>query len=367
MRRSQNRYSGYRGRRTANDLLKRIALVLAVLVALVLGGLFLGQDYIVFTDNGLRLDLPFFRRETQEPLDPGSVSVVVRPKEPEDNEPEDQQPEEQQPVPEEAMAAVELPVSALLDGTAAQRLEEAGANSLILEMKDREGRLAWRSRQELAVQSGVPMGTEEMNEALRLWNEGGVYTVARVCCFRDNTLPYQRNEVALRAGYGNWRDELGLRWLNPDSQAARTYLADLCEELAQLGFDEILLECCQFPCRGNLGAIVPNGSFADGGFETVMAGFLSQLGERLEPYGTVLSLRADRDALADGAAGSGLTAAALESGVDRIWMEEDGQEPALVELLSQAGLSEPEQRLVVLVPALDGESAAPQAVLEEMT
>ena len=32
MRRSQNRYSGYRGRRTANDLLKRIALVLAVLV-----------------------------------------------------------------------------------------------------------------------------------------------------------------------------------------------------------------------------------------------------------------------------------------------------------------------------------------------
>ena len=46
---------------------------------------------------------------------------------------------------------------------------------------------------------------------------------------------------------------------------------------------------------------------------------------------------------------------------------EDGQEPATVELLSQAGLSEPEQRLVVLAPALDGESAAPQAVLEEMT
>ena len=51
----------------------------------------------------------------------------------------------------------------------------------------------------------------------------------------------------------------------------------------------------------------------------------------------------------------------------QIWMEEDGQEPALVELLSQAGLSEPEQRLVVLVPALDGESSAPRAVLEEMT
>lgn len=367
MRRSQNRYSGYRGRRTANDLLKRIALVLAVLVALVLGGLFLGQDYIVFTDNGLRLDLPFFRPQAQEPLVPGSVSVVVRPKEAEDKEPEDRQPEDQPAVPEEAMAAVELPVSALQDGTAAQRLEEAGANSLILGMKDREGRLAWRSQQELAVHSGVPMGTGESNEALRLWNEGEVYTVARVCCFRDNTLPYQRNEVALRAGYGNWRDELGLRWLNPDSQTARTYLADLCEELAQLGFDEILLECCQFPCRGNLEAIVPDGSFADGGFEAVMAGFLSQLGERLEPYGTVLSLRADREALTDGAAGSGLTAAALESGLCRIWMEEDGREPSPAALLSRAGLSEAEGRLVALVPALGGESSVPQAVLEETT
>ena len=92
MRRSRYGYNGYRGRRTAHELLKLIALVLAVLVALVVGGLLLGQDYIVFTDNGPRLDLPFFREEEREEPNLGDVSVVVRPKEPEDKEPEDQQP-----------------------------------------------------------------------------------------------------------------------------------------------------------------------------------------------------------------------------------------------------------------------------------
>lgn len=55
-----------------------------------------------------------------------------------------------------------------------------------------------------------------------------MYTIARVCAFRDNTLPYQDNRVALKAGYGNWRDEEKLRWLDPDSETARAYIVGLC-------------------------------------------------------------------------------------------------------------------------------------------
>ena len=364
MRRSRYGYSGYRGRRTAHELLKLIALVLAVLVALVVGGLLLGQDYIVFTDNGPRLDLPFFREEEREEPNLGDVSVVVRPKEPEDKETEEQP--QPTPQPEEpALAAMELPVSAVLDGTAARRLEEAGANSLVLEMKDREGHLAWRSEQPLAVQSSVPMGTGEVNEALRTWNQGEIHTVARVYCFRDNTLPYQRNEVALKATYGNWRDELGLRWLNPDSQSARDYLAGLCGELAQLGFDEIVLVCACFPCRGNLEAISAGGSFAGGGYDTVMSSFLSQVREALAPYGTALSLETDRETLTSGR--SGLGGDVLASNVDRFWVEEDGQSPAITEVLVALGVPEPEERLVSLVSALEGADYGNRAVLADTT
>ena len=98
------------------------------------------------------------------------------------------------------MAAVELPVQSVLDGTAAAELEQAGANALVLRMKDQEGALAWASGQELAMslELGAPA---EVSEALRQWNAGSVYTVARVCCFRDNTVPYHRNSMALRASY----------------------------------------------------------------------------------------------------------------------------------------------------------------------
>lgn len=352
MRRSGYGYSGYRGRRTAHEVLSLVALALAALVALAVIGLLLGQDYIVFTDNGPRLDLPFFREEEREEPDLGNVSVVVQPQ------------EESAPQPEEtALAAVELPVSAVLDGTAARRLEEAGANGLILEMKDREGRLAWRTEQALAVQSSVPMGAGEVNEALRTWNQGETYTVARVYCFRDNTLPYRRNRVALRATYGNWRDELGLRWLNPDNQSARDYLAGLCAELAQMGFDEIVLVCACFPSRGNLEVIRAGGSFADGGYDTVMSAFLSQVREAIEPYGAALSLETDRETLTSDR--SGLGGDVLEANVDRIWAAEDGQSPGMAQLLAGLGISEPDRRLVSLVPALEGTENSPRAVLEE--
>ena len=153
----------------------------------------------------------------------------------------------------EALRAVELPLSAVQDGTARSRLEQAGANALILEMKDSQGDLAWRSGESLAAR--VSSGDETINGALEDWNRGDVYTIARVCAFRDNTVPYQNNSVALKASYGNWRDELGLRWLNPDSEKARSYLIGLCRELAQLGFDEIMLDQCWFPTQGKLDQI----------------------------------------------------------------------------------------------------------------
>ena len=49
---------GYRGRRTITDILKLIAIALAVIVVLVLAGLFYLQKYLVYTDEGVRLELP---------------------------------------------------------------------------------------------------------------------------------------------------------------------------------------------------------------------------------------------------------------------------------------------------------------------
>ena len=133
MSRQKGGFGGYRGRRTLTDILRLIAVVLTVLVILVLAGLFFGQKYIVQTDRGLQFQLPQALRPGKEEPDIGDISVVIQPSDSERREEPEQEPERA------LTAALQLPLSAVLDGTAVGSMEEAGANALILQMKGREG------------------------------------------------------------------------------------------------------------------------------------------------------------------------------------------------------------------------------------
>ena len=64
-------YGSYRGRRSTTDVLKTVALILAVLVVLAVAGVWMAQKYIVYDDGGYHLELPFFQKEgpAQEPED----------------------------------------------------------------------------------------------------------------------------------------------------------------------------------------------------------------------------------------------------------------------------------------------------------
>ena len=343
MSRSNKGYSGYRGRRTVTDILKLTAVILAVVVVLALGVLFLAQDYLVYTDGGVRWNLPFLGREEPPLPDPGEVSVTETvPGGPDSSSASSSvQPEE------EPGLALQLPVSSLTGGSAAGELAAAGAQALILEMKAPDGTLAWRSGQSLASLAGVN-GDGSGDAALEQWLQGEVYTVARVCCFRDDSIPYYDTSLALRRGEGNWRDELGLRWMTPASQRARDYLAALCGELAAMGFEEIVLEHCAFPIQGEVAAINRGEGYDPGLATGQVEAFLKQVEQAAAPYGTRVSLLAGRDTLAGMETASGLTAGVLEACASRIWVEQDGLEPEAEQLLAQAGVSGGAERLVVL-------------------
>ena len=72
-------YGGYRGRRTFHDILKWVAAILAVLVVILAGVLVFGQRYLVFRDQGVRLELPFLHQKDGQQSGPGDVSLEVRP------------------------------------------------------------------------------------------------------------------------------------------------------------------------------------------------------------------------------------------------------------------------------------------------
>ncbi|WP_251318251.1 putative glycoside hydrolase [Flintibacter muris] len=348
MSRANRDVGGYRGRRTITDILTFIAVTLAVIVILVLAGLFFAQRYIVYTDDGPKLELPpflqMFRREEAGPgtsaslPDPGSVSVVIEP----DSSQTEPQPEQS------AGCALELTVDDVVNGTAAAKLEEGDAQALILDVKEASGQLAWYSDLFTADWAEVN-APRTNNDALKEWNAGEVYTIARVCCFRDDSVPYSMNKLALRKGSYNWRDELGLRWLSPAQEEAQAYIAGLCAELAYLGFDEIVLEQFFFPVQGNVDNINQGDSYNPARFTAELEEFLTQVQAAVEPYGTKLSLRVDEDVLtSEGLALSGVTPQLLEQYACRIWTTHDGlyalsipphegyEQERMVEIVAQA-------------------------------
>lgn len=75
---SRRRYSGYHGRETARNGLRCIFYLLVIVLALVAAGLMFGQRYLVYTDDGVHLELPFFRREEMPAMDESAPVDIVQ-------------------------------------------------------------------------------------------------------------------------------------------------------------------------------------------------------------------------------------------------------------------------------------------------
>lgn len=256
-------YDSYRGRSPLRTFLKATAVVLAVVLLLGVAALFFLEPYWVVSADGAQLRLPWSQQTPAPSAEPSPFSsspvVVVTP-------------EIQTPA---YLHAAFLPGEALYDGSAAARLTEAGAEAALFDMKTDEGLLHYRSELPLADQAGVNPKDTALNAAILALNgTDGLYTVARVSCFRDNSLPKARNDMAVRSPAGNWRDNGGYRWLSPSSSDAQRYLIDICLELAGLGFDEILLDNAGYPVDGNLDYIVRNDAYDSALFPATVRGFL---------------------------------------------------------------------------------------------
>lgn len=331
-------YTHYRGRSPFSTALKVIAVVLAVVLALSVAALVLLEPYWVYSADGGYLRLPWARQEPEEtaslPLPTVSQPMVVLTPEPETEPP---------------LQAALLPRSALSDGTALTQLQAAGAVAALFDMKADDGTLAFVSASPLAVSAGVNAAAGA-NEAISALNaQEGLYTVARLACFRDNAMPRQRNDLALRSALGNWRDGDGIRWLSPAYQENRQYLTDLCLELAGLGFDEILLDYAAFPTDGDLGSILTGAAYDPAALSSQILDFYTQLDAALEAaYPQVrLSVAADPAALTAGGVSAGGQTLDMAAVLDRVWVRGLGEDrDACEELLAQAGLADPAANLV---------------------
>lgn len=360
MRRSQFDYHSYRGRKTASFWLKWIALVLAILVVLAVAFLLWGQQYISYTDNGLRVNFPFSNHESKDP-DVGNLDVI-------DQEPGDgsgdtsdqgDTSQEQQPQEKTSSKAVNASLSSILDGSAAQLVQEQEADSVVVDMKNDQGQLGWKSQQSLASAVQSEAQDDQVNEKLKSWNEGNVYTVARMSCFRDEAVGGQMAYTLQTTSGYRWKDGDGMHWSDPSNQKVQDYLIGLMTELAQMGFDEIVLDHCGYPTQAD--GLLSNIQYGSQQVSQVMDDFLAKAAKALEPYGTTLSLEVSQEQIGGQDSNSGLTAQNINQYGQRLWIS--GEEQAVLSALTGAGVENPQQKLVLYVQQFGSSSTASQALL----
>lgn len=343
--RPQRNYGGYRGRSKSTVILRRLALVLVVLLA-VLGGLYLWlKPHMISTPGGVTLDLPWFQQEA------GPVETAEPAPAPEPTEEPEPSPEPVTPA-NAAVHAVEVTAAELLDGRAMEKLAAAGGNALLVTMKDREGRLSYVSELELAQALQSSGGDLKVNEAVRQLHEEGVYLVARMECFRDELLPYYDADTALRTHSGyRWTDPEGIHWVDPTNDTVRNYLKDVARELAEMGFDEIVLSAAAYPTEGHLEYLQEGASYPveqEDGLTQVLDRFYEEMAVVLADTPARLSVESREGVLINGSdARSGQTAPVLAAHAWRVWVKlEEAGAAGLGQTLAQAGMKQPGQGVV---------------------
>ena len=349
-RKEYSRYQGYRGGGSGSVLLKVIVILLAVLLlaGLIFVVFFLGE-YMEYTDEGPQFHPPWEDAESappEIPSDPVVVDdpVVVSSDPPRPLEPSGPGPA-QLPAPE-PIRALEVTSAQVGGGQAAQLAAAAQANALVVEMKNVNGMLAWRSASELAASMNVNAPDDSVSGAVRaLAAEGNLYLVARIQCFRDPPLSLSADSLPTWSGEV-WLDDQGLSWATPVSQKATDYITALCLELADMGFDEIVLDSSGFPESGDLSTLA-QGAARPAEMSGTVTAFYARLSAAMASTGVRLSVQASEPMLRGEIQSSGLTAALLARYAQRVWLPAPQSGTDYAAILTDAGMNSASARIAV--------------------
>ncbi len=129
----------------------------------------------------------------------------------------------------------------------AQRsLSGLGVKGLVLEMKDESGRLAWMSNVAMASSYGANSSWDPQ-AALAELKADGWYLAAKVSCSVDTLLATRNPGFALRDASGGVYTDGNGSWVDLWNRDVRQYVVDLCADLYDIGFDEVILTHVEHP------------------------------------------------------------------------------------------------------------------------
>jgi len=317
----------YRGKRKFSWIITLIAMILVAAILFSVWLFYSLQKYIVYDKDGLHLDLSSRRGAASETSEPDAADVVIA----------NQHMDTEIVVEQKDYSAVETGAGADLQPIHAvfvsgSKLNDAALSfyktgmgdfdTLVLELKTPDGFLRYASTQTLADSYAVN-GTLELKTKVEELKAAGIYLVAQISALADNTMARRNSPIAMKnaASAEVFSDEDGMAYLDPYSDTVRSYLLGIITELAEMGFDEILLD----------GFVCPDSELLR--FNKVMtqtpapADALNSLAfwlrEQADTLGIRLSVVLNRDALSGETVLMGQSPAAFANAFDRFAVKTD--------------------------------------------
>ncbi len=169
-------------------------------------------------------------------------------------------------------------------------VDETELNAMVIDVKNDAGEITYKMDLETARSAGACINyIKDMEGFVSRLKEHGVYTIARIVCFKDSYLAEACPDLALKTYAGAPVIDGDVAWVNPYKGEVWEYLVDVAKEAGKVGFDEIQFDYVRFP----LANIAEQ---ADYGVDTVsytkqqaITDFLSYAVEELHPLGIAVT------------------------------------------------------------------------------
>ena len=224
-------------------------------------------------------------------------------------------------------------------------LDSLTENAFAVETKRVNGSITYTTAVEVPQQVDVAQYDTMAN--LQTLLAGDAYSIARMSVFCDSYFVRAYPDAAMRVESGSfWYDAASMAWLDPTNPQVLVYITTLCQEYAQLGFDEIALDYFSYPTAGRLDSIA--------GLEgvdkvQVLTDFVQSLRANL-PDSVKVSIVLRSEPAAD----FGLSPEMLAQNFDRIYLEAGVDAAALRQQLPEKFDADTRLVPIVAVPAETG-------------
>ncbi|MDR1662875.1 MAG: putative glycoside hydrolase [Endomicrobium sp.] len=125
-------------------------------------------------------------------------------------------------------------------------------NTAVIDIKEYEGQVYIKGVKEVEANKTYVAAIPDLEKYILLLKEKGIYGIARIVVFKDNTIPRKIPSLAVKNPDGTiWTDRKGSAWLDPYNKNAWDYNLKIAERAADIGFDEIQFDYIRFPSDGN--------------------------------------------------------------------------------------------------------------------